>query len=297
MGMLKVSIVGVGRLGGALALALDKSCQTIDALIYRNGHTAEAVAARLRVPPKMVQATGPEKLSSDVFIVAAGDPEIGPAAAAAAQMAEKPAIFLHTSGSLSSEVIGELRGSGHFVGSMHPLASISDPELGVKNFDGAFFCIEGDEQAAAAATTIAEALGGRPFSIPADKKALYHASAVMACGHLVALIDIATEMLVKCGVGSETAANLLMPLVRSTISNLAATSAEAALTGSFARGDAAAVGRHVDAIAGSGSQSMLDVYIDLGRRSLEIAERRGLDPAAAEAVRSRLSMAKTGREC
>ena len=46
-------------------------------------------------------------------------------------------------------------------------------------------------------------LGGKSFSIETKYKTLYHASAVTACGHLVALLDVAFEMLSKCGLDEE----------------------------------------------------------------------------------------------
>jgi len=55
----------------------------------------------------------------------------------------KPRIF-HTSGSLSSEILKDLKAVGCPTGSIHPLVSISDVRLGAERFADAYFCVEGD---------------------------------------------------------------------------------------------------------------------------------------------------------
>ena len=74
-----------------------------------------------------------------------------------------------------------------------------------------------------------------------ESKALYHAAALTAAGHLTALIDLAMEMLVSCGLNRRAAQEVLMPLVESAVNNLKASPPEKALTGTFARGDLATV--------------------------------------------------------
>ena len=76
---------------------------------------------------------------------------------------------------------------------MHPLVSVSDAFLGAERFAGVYFCIEGEAAAVAAATSLAISLGGKAFSIPTDSKPLYHAAAVTASGHLVAVTDAASR--------------------------------------------------------------------------------------------------------
>ena len=95
---------------------------------------------------------------------------------------------------------------------------------------------------------IVKTLGGKPFVVDRDKKALYHAAAVMACGHVTALIDLANTMMAKCGIEGEKASDILFPLIDSTIENIKKQGTAAALTGSFARADAGAVERHINVI-------------------------------------------------
>ena len=114
-------------------------------------------------------------------------------------------------------------------------------------------------------------LGAHSFTIDADRKALYHAAAVMSAGHVVALFDLAVEMLAQCGLSRTTARKILLPLLKSTAENLSTRKPVEALTGPFARGDFKTTMKHFDAIKASGVEESLDVYVSLGRRALKLA--------------------------
>jgi len=202
----------------------------------------------------------------------------------------KPTV-LHTSGALSSEVLSPLTQLGFHTGSLHPLVSISEPRAGAKALRGAFYCLEGDKTALQIARRIVEDLQGKSFSIRPESKALYHAAAVMASPHLVALFDLAAEMLASAGVSKSKARQILLPLVDSTVNNLTASTPEKALTGTFARGDVATVRRHLKALKIPSLKQLagvLEVYKLLGLHSLELAEKNGLDRKLAEEIRNLL---------
>jgi predicted short-subunit dehydrogenase-like oxidoreductase (DUF2520 family) len=152
---------------------------------------------------------------------------------------------------------------------------------------GAFYCIEGDSTAVRSATAIVRDLNGKAFTIKPERKALYHAAAVMASPHLVALFDVALQMLVSCGLKSTEAQRVLMPLVQSTVNNLKQTSPEKALTGTFARGDVATVQRHLKALSSKQLTEALEIYKLLGVHSLSMAK-ENLDPDIAEQIRKLL---------
>ena len=169
--------------------------------------------------------------------------------------------------------------------------------MGAENFNGIYFCVEGDKRAVEAARSIAEALGGKSFSIATEHKPLYHAAAVMSAGHVTALIDVAMSMLMECGVDRETARTILLPLVSSTIENLKTQLPEQALTGSFARADHAAIQRHLASLNGNVAKLALEVYSTLGLHSLELAQMKGAKAADVEKIRESISVAKRNGGC
>ena len=132
-----------------------------------------------------------------------------------------------------------------------------------------------------AARRIVRDLGGQSFSIRARDKALYHAAALIAAGHTVALFDTAAGLLARCGLSEKESRRVLLPLLASTLENLSRSTPEHALTGSFARGDASTVRKHLAALREAGDAEALLVYALLGARSLRLAARRGVADASA----------------
>lgn len=292
MDMQSVSIVGVGRVGGALALALSQKGISIENLVYRSPDKAHEIASLISPRPALVSIDSAFQLTSDIVFITTPDPEIESAALALSSAIKNGSTVLHASGSLSSGVLRRLFANGIHAGSLHPLVSISDAILGAGRFAGAYFCIEGDEQAVEIATQLVFLLGGIPFSIATESKALYHAAAVTASGHLVALEDIAIEMLSKCVIERDEAKKILMPLIKSTVENLAIQTNSEALTGTFARADLSAFERHIEAFGGKVDGNFVQIYLLLAERSLELAEQRGADTGRVRELRERIKMAK-----
>jgi len=110
----------------------------------------------------------------------------------------------------------------------------------------------------------------------------------MASGHLTALFDLATEMLAVCGLKPSFAREVLMPLVESAVKNLKTSAPEEALTGTFARGDVATVRRHLAALSRKELAEALEVYKLLGRHSVKLAKKNGLDVHVLEQIRKLL---------
>lgn len=270
--MKKVSIVGVGRVGGALALSLPRDKYSVVELITRGNSLAET--------------------TPDIVFITTQDSEIKSTAHTLADKLSNSIVF-HTSGSYPSSILSELTKSGCKVGSIHPLVSISKPELGPERFRGAFFCVEGDKEAVELGKEIVADLGGLSFSIDTKFKTLYHASAVTACGHLVALFDAAVEMMTNCGLSETESRDILLPLVSSTVQNLEQQDTAAALTGTFARADAETFTRHLTALNEIADEDLLEIYLLLGERSLELAAKQGVSAERIEKLRSKVAVAKS----
>ena len=75
-------------------------------------------------------------------------------------------------------------------------------------------------------------LGGRPFEVDDADRAAYHAAAVIASNHLVALLGQAERVAAAAGVPLDA----YLDLVRATVENVAELGPAAALTGPAARG-------------------------------------------------------------
>jgi predicted short-subunit dehydrogenase-like oxidoreductase (DUF2520 family) len=283
-------IVGAGRLGTALARALGGCGYEVLALVSRTAAHARRAARRAGVGALALGAGGLERLPAAglLFITTPDDLIEETAGRLASLPALQARVVLHASGALSSEVLAPVRARGLAVGSMHPLVSVSDPAKGAESLRRAFYCVEGDAAATRAARRAVRDLGGETFTIDPGDKALYHAAAVLAAGHVVALFDVAADTLKRCGLPEPRARKILLPLLRSVADNLAHHTPARALTGSFARADAETVRSHLRALAELKDSDALAVYRLLGEHSLKLAESAGADPALLEMIRREL---------
>ena len=138
--------------------------------------------------------------------------------------------------------------------SLHPLQSFT-LDRGAEQLDGAWAAVSGEsDDALAVATSLAEVLGLRPFTLADERRALYHAGAAIASNYLVTLRRAAGELLA----GAEVPPEALDPLMRRVIEN------GFQLTGPIERGDWETVERHRAAIA-EHAPELLESYDALAR--------------------------------
>lgn len=285
---LTVVIIGPGRLGTALAIGLSQSGYHIQTLIGRRTSGLKKAAALLDAPVLLLAAKDTDKFAvSDLVIVATPDDAI-PSVVSGLLRRKVAGTVLHTSGALSSDVLSPLAAQGWAVGSIHPLVSVSDPVVGSRSFKGAFWCVEGERRALQISRRLVRDLEGHSFSIKSAAKPLYHAAAVMTSGHVVALFDVAIDMLVKCGLKHGEARRVLLPLLESTITNLTIKVPTKAMTGTFARGDQATVERHLDALSQKELADARSLYRLLGQRALVLAADNGLNREVVKRIRTKL---------
>jgi len=269
----EVSIIGTGRLGTTLAVALASRGYTIRSLVARTAKSARKAALLLDADVQVLAAKNLRSLiNADLFLITVPDDQIASVTRELGEINadQKKSVVLHTSGALSSEVLEPLREKGWHTGSIHPLMSVS--AVHDAHLQGAYWSIEGDRSALRLGKEIVRDLGGKSFSIRTEDKPLYHAAAVMVSGNVVALFDVALEMLGECGLDRKTARAVLLPLIASTVRSLQTKSPEESLTGTFSRGDVETVKRHLAALKSKELAEALDLYRLLGQRSLKLTK-------------------------
>lgn len=230
-----VAILGRGRLGRALAIALGSAEVAVRVL-----HGRDSAAS----PPPPEDFRG-----LDLLVLAVPDDAIGFVATALAPSfpAGSRTVVLHLAGAVSSEVLEPFSRRGLPCGSCHPLQTF--PETAPAGaFQGVTFGIEGESEAQETARWLVEQLGGRAIAITASTKPLYHLAAVLAANGSVALLGAARDALLACGFPPEEAVGALAPLVRTAIGAALERGPESALTGPVARGDRATLERHRSAL-------------------------------------------------
>jgi predicted short-subunit dehydrogenase-like oxidoreductase (DUF2520 family) len=141
--------------------------------------------------------------------------------------------------------------------SLHPLQTFTKAR-GPEQLDGAWAAVTAEHDGGAvAARWLADRLGLRPFDLADDRRALYHAGAVMAGNYLVTLHRAASRAFGAAGAPPEA----LLPLIQRTIDN------GFALTGPIARGDRTTVEAHVAALSAE-LPDLVAVYVALAEATV-----------------------------
>lgn len=237
----RLTIVGVGRLGGSLVRAATDA--GLEVAAAGRDDAAEA-------------ATGAE-----IVLLCVPDAEIAAAAEVAARAEPLPRFVGHTSGATTLAALAPVAAAGAATFSLHPLQSFADAGT---TPHGAPCAVTGsDPRALAVAKGLAGRLGMHPFEVAEESRAAYHAAASIASNFLVALEESAVELLRKAGI--EEPRELLAALVLRTAANWSERGPEA-LTGPIARGDEATVERQRAAIAETAPE-LLDLFDALAGRA------------------------------
>ena len=292
-----VAVVGAGRAALALVPALADAGVPIAAVAARS----RPAAARLRraVPSvAVVRHAADAARAADVVLLAVRDREIAPLAGSlAAARRWRGVVALHLAGALGPDQLAPLARVGAATGVFHPLQSLGIP--GGARLAGSGVRLEGDRGALAAGRSLARALGLTPLVTRtppgADGRAAYHAAASLVGNDLIALLEVAGELLARAGFSRRSAGAALDALARGTLDNVRAAGVDRALTGPVVRGDAEIVIRHLRAIARV-SRPVSTAHARLSERLVEIAVRAGrLDVRAARELAAALRAADARR--
>ncbi|MCP4807499.1 MAG: DUF2520 domain-containing protein [Proteobacteria bacterium] len=236
-----IGILGLGRLGGTLAVLLDEA-----------GHT---------VRPWRRGQPFPE---CDLAWITVRDEAIGEVA----RSLPAGPVVLHASGATGLE--GVAHHAEH--GSLHLLQSFPGVDVAVPPLSGVPAAVAGTERAREVARTVATSLGMEPFDVPGDRR-LYHAAAVMAGNYATTLLGLASELLRDAGVDADRAPALLAPLALASLRQAAERGPAQALTGPHARGDEDVIRAHIAAIWAS-NPDIAPVYEALSAATFDLARRR-----------------------
>ncbi|HWN17866.1 MAG TPA: Rossmann-like and DUF2520 domain-containing protein [Gemmatimonadales bacterium] len=271
----RVTIIGAGRMGQGLGLALK-----------RRGYKVALVARTPRdvTPPLMLhQGSRAEATAgAELVLIATPDDAIG---AVAAELAAEGAIardqvVLHLSGLLDRNALLPLEESGAACGSFHPLQSVAEAATAAERLKGAYVGIEGDDRALVAAERLANTLRMIPVRIPAAAKPAYHAGAAFVANYTVALVGVAERLARAAGVPADIAARIYLPLLGGAVANLTALGPAGSLTGAVRRGDEQTIRAHLKAL----SSEDRTLYRTVSRAAITLAREAGLSESAAERV-------------
>lgn len=246
-----VAVIGAGNWGGSLVAALRRAGAGPVEVVRRSGWTSAKLDARVIwvcVPDGAIAETA-QRIAARARKLRGEDGLRGQ-------------VVAHSSGALTAEVLEAAQAAGAKIAAVHPVMSF--PTRKVVPLKGVMFGVEARDTAARRELqALVRRMGGVPFAMKAETKALYHAAGVMASPLLVAELTAAMETARLAGLDKKTAARWVRALAETSATNVFARGPERSFSGPFARGDAGTIRLHLEAMAEH--PLLADIYSALGR--------------------------------
>ena len=278
---LDVGVVGVGRVGSALAVALRRAGHRIVAVSGVSDASRRRAAERL--PDVPVRPADDVVTAADLVLLTVPDDALPEVVAGLANVGAFTAgqIVVHTSGRHGLDVLEPARRAGALPLALHPAMTFAGGAEDVERLAGTSFGVTADEALRAVGEALVVEMGGEPVWVPEDVRVLYHAALAWGANYLVTLVTTAADLLRTAG--AERPDLVLAPLLGAALDN-ALRRGDAALTGPVARGDAGTVAAHLDVLRANAPE-VVPPYVALARLTADRALRDGrLDATQAVAL-------------
>jgi predicted short-subunit dehydrogenase-like oxidoreductase (DUF2520 family) len=268
--MKTIAIIGAGRLGTSLGIALKKNgyqIKAISCLSLSSARESSRLIGEGQPYTDNLKAAG----TSRIIIITVPDDKIKTSAeelAAGIPDWEEKLVW-HCSGLLPSRILDPLKAKGALTASVHPVQAFAKKNAAPDVFKGVYFSLEGSTKAQQASKAIIKKLSGHSFVIKEEDKPLYHAACSMASDFLIVLLESASSLLQKSGNTPEQALKILLPLVQGTLHNVKNFNTRSTLTGPIARGDIKTISSQLEALRKHPPH--YEMFLKLASQTLEMA--------------------------
>lgn len=283
--MKRTAVLGPGRVGTALGLALTAAGYEVVAVAGRGAASLERFVQRIpSAAPMSIPAAG---RAAELVVVAVPDDVLADVIRTAAREdgVAQGSRWVHVSGGHGTDVLRPVQLAGAAVAACHPAQTFPDPDTGLAALAGSSWAVTAAESDLGWARVLVTDLRGSPVTVPARSRTLYHAGLTVGANATATVVTLARDLLL--GAGVEDPGAFLGPLVTTSAGN-AAESGAAALTGPVRRGDAGTVAAHLAELRQTLPEAV-DAYLALSRLALGYARRAGLDSDKADAVADALA--------
>ena len=278
---LAVGVVGVGRVGSALAVALARAGHAVVSVSGVSDASRRRAVERL--PSADIKPADDVVRDAELVLLTVPDDVLASVVEGLAAVgAFKPGqIVVHTSGRHGLDILRPAADRGALPLALHPVMTFAGGAEDVERLVGTSFGVTAPEEYRAVGEALVVEMGGEPVWVPEEARVLYHAALAWGSNYLVTLVTAAADLLRAAG--AERPDLLLAPLLGASLDN-ALRRGDAALTGPVSRGDAGTVRAHLDVLRDTAPE-VVPAYVALARLTADRALRDGrLDPAAAAAL-------------
>ncbi|MDP8931571.1 MAG: DUF2520 domain-containing protein [Actinomycetota bacterium] len=240
----RVAIVGPGRLGTVLAAALARAGHRIVAA----GGGGEAARARFRTRFRSATAfadPAAATVEADLVVVATPDDVVERVVVA---LSRADAVgdgqrVVHVAGSMGLAPLRAARLAGARIAACHPAQTVPAADAPPEVLLGAPWAVTTAPADRGWARALVNQVGGLPYEVADDRRALYHAALVMGSNAVGAAVAAARQLLVAARIHEP--ATFLATLSHESVENVLLRGA-GAITGPVARADVGTLRRHLD---------------------------------------------------
>jgi predicted short-subunit dehydrogenase-like oxidoreductase (DUF2520 family) len=282
---LSVGVIGPGRVGTTLALALADAGHQVVAVAGRTG-AGDPAAATFAAAVPVARVTTPSGVvaAADLVLLTVGDDAL-PAIVrdlAADDAVRSGVRVVHTSGRHGVAVLRPVTLAGARVAACHPAQTFPTAAAGRRDLPGTAWAVTAVPDDRGWAHALVATLGGDAVDVREADRVRYHAALSVGANGTSAVVALARDLLLAAGI--DVPGRFLTPLVISSAGN-AAEHGAAALTGPVRRGDRATIEAHLADLREVLPEAV-PAYRALSRLALSYARRAGLDEERADAIRT-----------
>lgn len=253
-----IGFIGAGRAARSLATCLDSKGYKVSSISSRNVGSSMSIADQIH---GCTATTEPQQIANSCDLIFITTPDDQISSVAKTVRWHKGTGVVHCSGVESSDILSPAAERGALTGSFHPMQTFHRTSGKADNtdFENVAFSIEGDRPLMSILKDMATELGGWPVEIMPKDKAIYHISGFLACGAVTSLLNEATQLWEIIGYTKEQGLRALLPILKTTVTNMESVGPASTLTGPISRGDTGTIQKHLDTIY-ERAPSILPIY-------------------------------------
>lgn len=276
-----ISIIGAGRLGSTLAMAMHRAGLPVTMVASKSYTSAARLAANM---PGCVAVTEAAAANADLVFLTVPDDAIG--SVANGLVWREGQYVVHCSGATEVSVLAHAQGFGAQIGGFHPLQIFADPAIAIDLLPGTTVGIEAGVALEIVLRDIARTLDMVPILLPEGARAQYHGGTLFMSSFLLSMFHQSAKVWATFGMSERQTLDALLPLATGVVNTAEHQGLAASIAGPISRGDVNVVRAHLAAFDAMDAD-IAAFYRTLSRMQLVLAEQAGkLSPEQLTSMRA-----------
>lgn len=273
----KIYLIGAGKVGSSFVYEFIKKKYALKFLSERNLRIEKELAKDLK--RKKIKCSLKIEADfikeADVIFIMTQDAYIPVVIEEISQLKLdlRKKLFIHISGSLSSEVFKKLKTAKTNCASFHPIQTFSEVTKNSSLVENIYFGIEGGKTASEYVKKVAKDFGSNYFMVNPKKKHLYHVASVVTSNYLIGLIYAASKIIKEIGADEKKTYKIYEPIIKNTLENINRQGIVRSLTGPIDRNDTEIIEKHIKELK-KVDPVLTALYLNFGIIAAELAEKK-----------------------